>query len=453
MTSPSGHESAFLGMDATAGLLGCFQGNPRADENPSSGNLLAEAVRLARSLPAETSTALAPVFDEHLCQAVPSWRNADSSEHPIHKMMPRVGGLPPALARYFIAAYSHSGETVLDPYCGKGTVLLEAVCMGRRAVGGDIALDAVVATRAKCAPVTVSQVANYLQELRVDGTTPNLDVPSDVRTFYHPRTLVQLLSIREQLLRDMQIPRRREVATFVCGVLLGILHGHSNNSLSLPCNQCFAMSPRYVRRYAAEHNLKRPIRDVRACLLDRSLAFLPRPRAASRARVFEAPAMECPAYARGINDIALVLTSPPYLNRQTYAKDGWLRLWFLKRSHRDVARRSSETGSISLFVEAMKEMFLAVHQVLRPGGVIAVVGGQARTTVRGRSQLVNVADLCAYACSHCEASTELRIERLIRDPKIMTRGSYFAVYAGKDVNGNSPRVGQDEILVVRKSAR
>ena len=39
------------------------------------------------------------------------------------------------MARHAIAAYSHAGDLVLDPMCGIGTTLIEAVHLGRNAVG------------------------------------------------------------------------------------------------------------------------------------------------------------------------------------------------------------------------------------------------------------------------------------------------------------------------------
>ena len=41
----------------------------------------------------------------------------------------------PAIARYAINAYSHPGDLVLDPMCGIGTTLVEAVHLGRDAIG------------------------------------------------------------------------------------------------------------------------------------------------------------------------------------------------------------------------------------------------------------------------------------------------------------------------------
>jgi hypothetical protein len=43
--------------------------------------------------------------------------------------------IPPAIAAHAIATYTHPGELVLDPDCGAGTVLVEALRAGRHALG------------------------------------------------------------------------------------------------------------------------------------------------------------------------------------------------------------------------------------------------------------------------------------------------------------------------------
>src|SRR5439155_21605182 len=54
----------------------------------------------------------------------------ESAAHP--------GKMLPALARHAIEAFSAPGELVLDPMSGIGTTLVEAVHLGRRAVGVEL---------------------------------------------------------------------------------------------------------------------------------------------------------------------------------------------------------------------------------------------------------------------------------------------------------------------------
>jgi hypothetical protein len=46
--------------------------------------------------------------------------------------------MTPELARRIVAEYSRPGQLVVDPLCGIGTTLVEAVALGRRAVGVEL---------------------------------------------------------------------------------------------------------------------------------------------------------------------------------------------------------------------------------------------------------------------------------------------------------------------------
>jgi modification methylase len=48
------------------------------------------------------------------------------------------GKMLPALAREVIGRYSEPGELVIDPMCGIGTTLVEAIHLGRRAIGVEL---------------------------------------------------------------------------------------------------------------------------------------------------------------------------------------------------------------------------------------------------------------------------------------------------------------------------
>jgi len=421
----------------------------------NSASILLKARTLRRKIADTLSIDLPPVYDDFSGKTIDSWRNnghyrGDS----IHSIMSRVGGFPASLARYLVAAHSSPGQIVVDPFCGKGTALYEAAIMDRRCIGGDVAPDAVIVSRAKCSNLRLEEILTYIEKLKSDGPPPKA-ISKDIRTFYHPVTLVQILAIRKCLLRDMEKDDKKAVATFVCALMLGMLHGHSSNSLSLPCNQCFAMSPAYVRKYVSEHGLKRPIRDVKKSLLSRSLAYYPRSKIIGTTEVHEASVIECPTYLkRNKGKVTLVLTSPPYLNRQTYVKDSWLRHWFLGRDTKEIARSSVESGSIRIFLPFLENAIAACLEVVHKGGRVALVCGEAKVRIGGRQVVARISELAILALANLKLPRgHVEIESLIRDRQKMVRGSYFAVHGGKRTDDEGrvhDRYGEEEILVLRK---
>ncbi len=70
----------------------------------------------------------------------------------------------PQLAARLIADYSSPGQTVLDPFMGSGTTLVEALVAGRRALGLDINLAALIAARAKTTPIEPSRLQAALSD-------------------------------------------------------------------------------------------------------------------------------------------------------------------------------------------------------------------------------------------------------------------------------------------------
>jgi hypothetical protein len=88
--------------------------------------------------------------------------------------------------------------------------------------------------------------------------------------------------------------------------------------------------PEYSLRYWKEHNLNPPKRDVFSILRQRAEFRLSGDVPSSTGVVIQADArrsaMRLPQFA---TSVAVVVTSPPYLDVTKYEEDQWLRLWFL----------------------------------------------------------------------------------------------------------------------------
>ncbi len=103
---------------------------------------------------------------------------------------PLVGMLPPKLAQTLInLTGAQSGQTLLDPFCGTGTVLMEAHAMGIHAQGSDISPDMVEATRVNMAWLTDNEDFPADRVTLADATMHQWEKPFDIvagETFLGP---------------------------------------------------------------------------------------------------------------------------------------------------------------------------------------------------------------------------------------------------------------------------
>lgn len=88
------------------------------------------------------------VFIEHE-RAVVGVRLGQHAQHErLYKMVERPGALKPTVAAAMLRLVDiQSGQRLLDPCCGSGTILIEAALMGAVIQGGDNDPDAIQATR------------------------------------------------------------------------------------------------------------------------------------------------------------------------------------------------------------------------------------------------------------------------------------------------------------------
>lgn len=313
--------------------------------------------------------------------------------HSLHTVMPRLGGFPPALARWVIERYSMPGDLVLDPFAGKGTVVLEALLARRDALGNDAAPEAYLATRAKSYRARHDELEALLEPVSLRRHRENVDTIDEcVRLFYHPETLSQILDLRDGLMRDIGdlsnpvwAGARREAAIYGLACLAGILHGPSGPRgsegksfyLSLSCSHTHSQSPSYVRRFAAQHGLVPPKKDVIDCVLRKSRLVQADgvPPRRGEARCEEALTL---ATARAAS---LVLTSPPYFRAQMYAWDNSLRLWLLGYSdYHTIQERLVQTASIQRWAAFIEKAICRFDTLLTnaANAIIAIVVGDVR---------------------------------------------------------------------------
>jgi DNA modification methylase len=210
------------------------------------------------------------------------------------------------------------------------------------------------------------------------------------------------------------------------------------------------MSPNYVLRYAKAHGLKPPVRDVKSCIITKLTRVLsealPEPVTSS---VRQGSAERCAeVFPHLVSTVDIILTSPPYLAAQTYAKDNWLRLWLLGYDYRDIKPTYIETGSVEQYGKRMTDVFQALARMLKPGGVLVCVAGDVKlpgSARKGQCRIFRTGQFLATICRSEQVG--LDIEK--REKHIVVgENRYF--HALSSTNGHAKHDLVERVFIARK---
>jgi len=288
----------------------------------------------------------------------------------------------PQLPRFFIERLTLPGDSVYDPFMGRGTTVLEAALLGRVPCGCDINPLSQFLVRPRLNPPRLEAVARRLEEIPLNGENA---FPEDLLAFYHPTTLKQLCSLRAYLLGRQVSGLLDSVDEWIWMVAVNRLTGHSNGFFSvytLPPNQ--ATSARAQRKINEKRNQTPPARDVPRLILKKSKQLLSDvdeqarrvlSSTAGRARLFTGAAMATPGLES--ESIALVVTSPPFLDVVDYAGDNWLRCWFIGADAGSVS--ISKHAKLEQWQQTMTAVFRELARLVQPGGHVAFEVGEVRS--------------------------------------------------------------------------
>jgi len=349
-----------------------------------------------------------------------TWREASKGwGHSLHKLAPYVGGFPPSLAHYFLTRFSDSGDTVQDPFCGGGTTPLEACLMDRTGWGNDAFIYAYTVAASKCNPMEEDEFEVYLDKKLaeaedVDNSDMQLLDNDDLKVFYSDYTLDQILRLREVLKGDDSME-----ATYLNGIMCGILHGPSNMFLSLQTKDTYSGTVDYVREYAEENDLEKPKRDIKRCAMRKQQLSLRDPipdEFDSWITQTDARDMEFPDESAD-----LILTSPPYLRVLDYTWNNWIRLWWLN-ADRDKERDGLDlTSSIKKYRRFMRESLQDMYRVLKDDSVAVIVVGDVKKNKAAGKELVVTAKIIA---EEAVDNTGFEVDHVINDAYEVDNRSY-----------------------------
>lgn len=308
------------------------------------------------------------------------WTSRQRAAHSLHEISYRAC-FKPQLPRFFIERLTQPGDTVYDPFMGRGTTPLEAALLARVPVGCDINPLSRVLVEPRLQPPSVDAVR---QRLSTVAWTANQEFPEELLTFYHPDTLREICALKAYLLQKLETGPLDAVDAWIRMVAINRLTGHSPGFFSvytLPPNQ--AVSVVAQKKINADRNQVPPRRRVPKLIFAKSRSLLADSDEATgkrlntisgRHRLLTAPAAATPEIKSAT--VNLVVTSPPFLDIVDYAGDNWLRCWFCGIDPADV--KLTILKKIEDWRAAMTSVFSELNRVLTPRGHVAFEVGEVR---------------------------------------------------------------------------
>lgn len=329
-------------------------------------------------------------------QQTSQWQRHDrylpeSNRHPA-KMLPEI-------ARRAIETYSQPGDLIVDPMCGIGTTLVEAVHLGRRAIGVELEDRWAGLARANLTHAQTQGAARCGQVICGDA-----------------RDLTRLLAHRTADLLLVSPP-------------------YANATLGDP-----RAGHGVERARSCEGRRTTDTDRAHAQQLERSCRYGKRPD-----NVAALP------YRRA----DLVLVSPPYACEvadvePTARRSGGLPV-------KETANYSDSPDNLGharshTYLTAMAEIYAACERVLKPGGFLVVVTNDTRERGKLRNLVGNTVTLCENAGLDYWQHV-IALLAAVRDDELIPRVSFWQTLYLRNALARAERVQpvcHEDVLVVRK---
>lgn len=278
---------------------------------------------------------------------------------PIHRWIPWIAGFSSDFVSNALARYLSAPATVLDPFCGVGTTLVEAVEHGHNAIGFEINPYAALASRIKANAHLIQPDILYIESSRFEafytqkasnGYMPSSTVPAGFKTraeFYSPKVLHKVLivqdfisSIADESLRDLF--KLAFASTMV---------SYSNYSYEPSLGRRVAAGKQEIKDFAVEQEIAKKLREMAE-----DVGWLQNhmPSNKPHAEVINASFFECAKHIAA-NTVDLVITSPPYLNNYHYNRNTRPQLYWLGFAQQPSDFNHLEHSNFGKFWQTVRE--------------------------------------------------------------------------------------------------
>ena len=352
---------------------------------------------------------------------------------------PYYAMFPSAFCDAVVEKYSSKGDTILDPFAGRGTALYSAATAGRHAIGIELNPIGWIYSQAKLSPADEDDVnarAAQIQSAAHRYTTAARELPIFFRYCFSVEVRQFLLSARASLNW-----RQNPVDRTLMALLLVHLHGKVSDSFSNQMRQTKAMSPKYAIAWWKDRGCKPPqidpIEFLRKKLKWRYAKGKPK---TTSSKIYLGDSLGVLSElagalrTRNLCRPSLLLTSPPYFGITNYHYDQWLRLWLLGgpptelRTHNPFnGKHQGKFVNRAVYGRLLATVFERASRLLRPNAIVYVRTDRREPTLSATKEALK------------KAFPEHQIARMNRPVQGKTQTGLF----GND----DPRLGEVDLVL------
>ncbi len=228
-----------------------------------------------------------------------------------HGFHPYPARMMPLIAKKIIEKYSKNCDQILDPFCGSGTVLVEAIVHNRNAIGFDINPLATLIAKAKTTPINPVTLKNKIIEVLDKISSDNNRYPKPVGIpnldyWFKPEVIKELSKIRNHIkkIEKEEIYNFFAVAFSYCVWKVSNIRKSEYKLYRMPRDSLAKWNPNVLGIFREIlHNNLRGMADFYKIMKNKK----------SKATVYLKDVRKC-NFAEEVN---LILTSPPYGDSKT----------------------------------------------------------------------------------------------------------------------------------------
>jgi DNA methylase len=339
-------------------------------------------MRAEQTAMAATQDALYGRLDMALSWSEQQLPERERTKH-VHRLHPYLGKFVPQLVEALLDRYVEPGGTVLDPFAGSGTTLVQSLESGRNAVGVDIAGFNCLLMRVKTRRHNVDAIRRDLlwsheraMAFEPDGRYPAEASPF-VRAWYGPRAAAELLHFRSLAESTASVDVLRVVLARAARSARRTRHFDLD----------FPREPQLEPYWCHKHRRTcRPVEDARRFLLRYTLDTLDRIESFAAVRDQDACTSVLHGDARTIElggPFDAVITSPPYPGLIDYHEQhryAYELLGLEERRADELGRpaRGVSRAAIQAYVDGVADVLSNARSRLHPEAPVCVVVNDRR---------------------------------------------------------------------------